>query len=196
MDVGWLGGMLALLVLASAYNMYTDSDERPLRCIISSKDGNRYCVRERAKLELAADRLAEVRARLDATVDHIRRNAQGEEGMRRICDRYKPNKIMETLPTSEHTAYTENKGKKIAFCLDTERTGGKLIDINTLTFVGLHEISHIGCKSVGHTPEYWSVFKSVLRHAVAAGAYHPVDYSKQPSRYCGMEITDNPYFDE
>lgn len=196
MEVGWLGGMLTVLVLASAYNMYVNSDERHLRCIISSRDGNRYCVRERAKLEMAADRLAEVRQRLDATVDHIRSTPNGDEAMRRITERYKPNKIMETLPTSEHTAYTENKGKKIAFCLDTEREGGRLIDINTLTFVGLHEISHIGCKSIGHTPEYWAIFKQVLSHAVDAGAYDPVDYSRSPARYCGMQITDNPYFDE
>ena len=27
-----------------------------------------------------------------------------------------PNKIVEILPNSEYTAYSENKGKKLAFC--------------------------------------------------------------------------------
>ena len=24
--------------------------------------------------------------------------------------------------------------------------------------------------------------------------YNPIDYSKTPARYCGMNITDNPYY--
>lgn len=195
MDVGFLGWMMVCLVLASAFCIYINGDERNLRCIISSEDGNRYCVRDTAHLEASAARLAQVRERLDRTVQHMRTHGQDDEAMVRICNKYKPNKIMEILPTSEHTAYTENKGRKIAFCLKTEREGGKLIDINTLTFVGLHEISHIGCISIGHTTEYWSVFKRVLDHAVKCGAYEPVNYANKPTRYCGMDITDNPYYD-
>jgi hypothetical protein len=26
------------------------------------------------------------------------------------------------------------------------------------------------------------------------GVYHPEDYGKDSKTYCGMEITDNPYF--
>jgi len=25
--------------------------------------------------------------------------------------------------------------------------------------------------------------------------YHPVDYKNKPQPYCGMTITDNPYYD-
>ena len=34
---------------------------------------------------------------------------------------------METLPTSSYTAYSENKGEKIAFCLNKTKEGNKLI---------------------------------------------------------------------
>ena len=47
-------------------------------------------------------------------------------------------KISETLPTSEFTAYSENKGEKLAFCITTTKKGSKLIDENTLTFVAIH----------------------------------------------------------
>ena len=32
-------------------------------------------------------------------------------------------KISETLPTSQYTAYSENKGEKLAFCTTTKKDG-------------------------------------------------------------------------
>jgi hypothetical protein len=105
------------------------------------------------------------------------------------------NKIVETLPTSEYTAYSENKGKKIAFCLNKEKhNNNNLIDENTLMFVAIHEMSHIATESIGHNKEFWDNFKFLLNEAKEAGVYEVVDYSKNNQEYCGMTITDNPYF--
>ena len=105
-------------------------------------------------------------------------------------------KIVETLPTSIHTAYSQNKGEKLAFCLDVEKKGiSKLIDLNTLTFVAIHELAHIATESVGHTEEFWDNFKFLLKEAININIYKPVDYKKKPQKYCGMNITDNPLFD-
>ena len=41
--------------------VYHNSEYNQLKCIISDVDGNKYCVRERAKLAEAADRLASTR---------------------------------------------------------------------------------------------------------------------------------------
>ena len=71
----------------------------------------------------------------------------------------------------------------------------KLIDINTLTFVALHELSHIMTSSIGHKQEFWSNFKFLLENAKEANIYQPIDYKKNPTNYCGMKITDNPYYD-
>ena len=70
-----------------------------------------------------------------------------------------------------------------------------MIDENTLTFVGIHEVSHIMTKSIGHKPEFWRNFKFLLQNAKQIGIYEPVDYKKKPQPYCGMDITDNPYYD-
>jgi hypothetical protein len=70
----------------------------------------------------------------------------------------------------------------------------KLIDINTLTFVALHELSHIMTESIGHKQEFWTNFKFMLKHAVKEGIYEPIDYSKSPEDYCGLMIDDNPLF--
>ena len=50
-------------------------------------------------------------------------------------------------------------------------------------------------KSVGHKQEFWQNFKFLLENAKAANIYQPVDYKKNPQGYCGMTITDNPYYD-
>ncbi len=113
-----------------------------------------------------------------------------------MIENYNPKKIYETLPTSEYTAYSENKGEKLAFCLDTEKNSkGKLIDDNTLMYVALHELSHIASKSIGHTDEFWNNFKFLITESKKINIYNPIDYGKKSHRYCGMDITDNPYFD-
>jgi hypothetical protein len=182
-------------VLLLCLRIYYDSDMFNLKCIISSKDGNRYCVRERQKLELAANLLAEVTAKCKALVQYMKEKHPDDPRVKRLVEGFNPQKISETLPTSELTAYSENKGEKIAFCLNTTKNGDKLIDINTLTFVALHELSHILTESIGHKQEFWNNFKFVLVNAKAAGIYDPVDYKKNPKEYCGMTINDNPYYD-
>ena len=99
------------------------------------------------------------------------------------------------MPTSKYTAYSENKGEKLAFCATTTKKGNKLIDENTLMFVALHELAHIATKSIGHTTEFWQNFKFLIEAAKEINVYNPVDYKEKPVNYCGMKITDSPYFD-
>ena len=40
--------------------MYYTSDEFQLKCIVSTIDGNKYCVRERKRVQEAADMLAKI----------------------------------------------------------------------------------------------------------------------------------------
>jgi len=167
-----------------------------LKCIISDVDGEKYCVRERNKLELAADKLAEVNNNLKSIVKYCGEKFPDNELVIRMKKGYNPKKIMETLPTSEYTAYSENKGEKLAFCLDTKKNSqGKLIDLNTLTYVAIHELAHIATLSIGHTSEFWKNFKFLLNVAKDINVYEPIDYKNNPQQYCGMTISDNPYFD-
>jgi hypothetical protein len=183
------------VILLFCLRIYYDSDAFNLKCIIASKDGNTYCVREREKLELAANLLAEVTKRLKDMVAYMKAKHPDDPRTIRLVEGFNPKKISETLPPSELTAYSENKGEKIAFCLNTKKDGNKLIDINTLTFVALHELSHIMTESIGHKQEFWQNFKFLLTNAKAANIYQPIDYKKKPQDYCGMTINDNPYYD-
>ncbi len=186
----FLGFVLFLCLI-----VYYQSDAYDLKCIIASQDGNRYCVRERQKMELAANLLADVTQKMKDMVKYLKERQPEDPRTKRLVEGFNPTKITETLPTSELTAYSENKGEKLAFCLNKRKDGTKLIDINTLTFVALHELSHIATKSVGHGQEFWENFKWVLQNAKEAGIYSPIDYKKYPEEYCGMTINDNPYYD-
>jgi hypothetical protein len=146
-------------------------------------------------LELAADLLAEVSQKCKDLVIHMGKKYPENEDVIRLVEKFNPTKISETLPTSEYTAYSENKGEKIAFCLNTTKKGDKLIDINTLTFVALHELAHIMTISEGHKQIFWQHFKFLLEEAKEINIYTPVDYKKNPEPYCGMKITDNPLYD-
>ena len=195
MNIGILGYVLIIFIVVVSIKIYRESDVFNLKCIVSDVDGNKYCVRERNKLTLAADMLARTTTKLKQLVAYVSEKFPDRENIKRLKDGFNPKKVVETLPTSEFTAYSENKGEKIAFCLDAEKGNNKLIDENTLMFVGIHEISHVATKSVGHTDEFWKNFKFLLEQAVEIKIYTPVDYKKNPKRYCGMEITDNPYYD-
>jgi hypothetical protein len=167
-----------------------------LKCIISSVDKNTYCVREREKLEEAADLLAKVTEKCKHLVKYVEDHYGDKENVQRLVSGFNPQKVMETLPTSTLTAYSENKGEKIAFCLNKQKENNNvLIDEHTLTFVAIHELSHIASKSIGHKSEFWENFHFLLQCAKEAGIHEPVNYKETPKEYCGMRITDNPYYD-
>uniref|UniRef100_A0A6C0AK09 WLM domain-containing protein n=1 Tax=viral metagenome TaxID=1070528 RepID=A0A6C0AK09_9ZZZZ len=189
------GYILIGFVVMFCLKIYSESDAYNLKCIESSVDGNTYCVRETPKLELVANLLATVTVKLKKLVKHMEKKYPKRENVKRLVNGFNPKKINETLPTSQFTAYSENKGEKLAFCTTTTKRGTKLIDENTLTFVGIHEISHIMTKSIGHKQEFWRNFKFLLQNAKQIGIYQPIDYKKKPKEYCGMDITDNPYYD-
>jgi hypothetical protein len=187
---------LVLFIIGICLYIYFDSDSFQLKCIISSVDGNKYCVRERANLNAAADLLAKTTAQCKKLVAYAAEKHPNDERVKRLVKGYNPQKIMETLPTSQYTAYSENKGEKLAFCLNQKKDDPtNLIDEHTLMFVAIHELSHVMTKSIGHKSDFWENFKFMLQNAKAAGIHEPKDYKKEPAEYCSMKLTDNPYYD-
>lgn len=194
MKINYLGVILVILMIFFGLKIYKDSDSFNLRCVISKVDGNTYCVRERSKLELAADLLAEATSNMKKLVKYMEQKHSANPAVKRLVENFNPDKISETLPTSEHTAYSENKGEKMAFCLNEDKQGTRLIDLSTLTFVAIHELAHLMTVSIGHKEEFWDNFKLLLKYAKESGIYEPVDYSKSPVQYCGTRIDENPFY--
>jgi hypothetical protein len=191
-----LGYFVILVVFSICIFIFFRSDDFQLKCIVSTVDGNKYCVRERNQIQEAADLLATTTENLKKLVKYVVNKYPSQDNVKRLENNFNPKKIMETLPTSQFTAYSENKGEKIAFCLNKTKSGTEnLIDLHTLMFVAIHELSHVMTKSVGHKSEFWDNFKFLLENAKESGIHEPVDYSKKPIEYCSLKITDSPYFE-
>jgi len=187
--------LIIFLILGVCVYMYFESSDFQLKCVVSTVDGNKYCVRETSRVKESADLLAKVTDKCRKLVEYVGEKFPDQDNVKRLVKGFNPQKVMETLPTSEYTAYSENKGEKLAFCLNTEKNGNTMIDEHTLTFVAIHELSHIATKSIGHKTEFWENFKFLLEQAKASGIHTPRDYKKEPQKYCGMTIRDNPAFD-
>lgn len=186
---------IVILIIGICGYIYFDASNFQLKCVVSTVDGNKYCVREGAKVKESADMLATVTGKCKKLVEYVGQKFPNKENVKRLVDGFNPKKVMETLPTSEYTAYSENKGEKLAFCLNTEKGGSNMIDEHTLTFVAIHELSHIATKSIGHKTEFWENFKFLLEQAKESGIHTPRDYKQEPQKYCGMIIRDSPAFD-
>ena len=187
--------VFVILIIGVCGYLYFEKSDFQLKCVVSTVDGNKYCVRESAKVKESVDMLARVTEKCKKLVKYVGEKFPDQANVKRLVEGFNPQKVMETLPTSEFTAYSENKGEKLAFCLNTEKGGSTMIDEHTLTFVAIHELSHISTKSIGHKSEFWENFKFLLEQAKAAGLHTPKDYKKEPQKYCGMTIRDNPAFD-
>ena len=187
---------IVILVVGACIYIYFKDESFQLKCIVSTVDGNKYCVREREKLQDAADLLANISTKCKKLVEYCAEKYSDKPCIKRLKSGFNPQKFMETLPTSEYTAYSENKGEKLAFCLNRTKKGeDNMIDEHTLMFVAIHELSHIATESIGHKSEFWGNFKFLLECAKESGIHNPTDYKKQPTEYCGMKIRDNPYYD-
>ena len=196
MKLNMCGFILILFIILIALKMYYESDVFNLRCIVSTVDGKKYCVREIKNVQKASNLLARTTESIEYLVENVGQRYSSRDNVKRLVENFNPTTIKETLPTSEYTAYTENKGEKMAFCLNKKKhNDDNLIDSNTLMFVAIHEVAHIMTESVGHTEEFWNNFKFLLENAVDLKIYTPVDYKSEPQGYCGMNITDNPYYD-
>jgi predicted metal-dependent hydrolase len=171
-----------------------DKNHNELFYVQSSVDNKKYLVQNLQDKQTAADTLAQIRRNLEQVVEHMRNNKkyQRDDRVRRLVEKFNPNNMMETEPDSKYTSFSVNKGEKIHMCLRSRDGQNKIEEMNTLMFVALHELAHIATKSVGHTKEFWDNFRFLLERGIEIGVYTPVDYSKEPKSYCGIEVTDTP----
>lgn len=68
MNINIFGIIVFIFIIVIIFKIYHESDMFQLKCIVSDIDGNKYCVRERDKIQLVADLLAKVTNNMKALV--------------------------------------------------------------------------------------------------------------------------------
>tara|TARA_Y100000389_G_C17386348_1_gene477247 strand:- start:124 stop:714 length:591 start_codon:yes stop_codon:yes gene_type:complete len=163
--------------------------------IVYSKIDNRpYVVKSLPNKQKAADLLAKMNRRLILLVEHMQKNDGSkfdQTDVDRLTTNFNPDNISEGTDKSNYTSYSINKGEKIIFCLRSRDGMNKLIDLNTIMYVAIHELSHLMTEEVGHPPVFWKNFRILLKEAVELGLYKKVNYAEKPVKYCGINIKSN-----
>jgi len=164
----------------------------------STVDHQKYIVRNLPDKQDAADRLARTRAKLLRLMTALKQTHADKPFVAQMLRNFDadPSRFSESTPDASYTSYSVNKGEKVYMCLRQRNEREELIDENIITFVALHEMSHIGTVDVGHTPLFWNNFGWLLKRAEEIQIYQYTDFAAHPVEYCGIHITDQPTYDK
>jgi hypothetical protein len=114
-----------------------------------------------------------------------------QRDLERLANNFNEDNIHENTPNTKYTSYSVNKGEKIFFCLRNKHTE-KLVELNTIMFVAIHELAHLMTEEIGHPQIFWNNFKFLLKVAIDQKVYKYIDFNNYPKEYCGIKITDTP----
>lgn len=185
--------MFIIVFLSLCSYMYVEGLNNEVTYVKSSIDNKEYLVRNVDDKQKAADLLSQMSININKLLDYLKEKYESEP-VKRLLNKYDPTNITESSSSSKYTSYSVNKGEKIVLCIRSRDENAKLIDLNTLMFVSLHELAHIMTISIGHTDEFWTNFKFLLTKSIELNIYKEIDYSKYPQKYCGITITDSPLY--
>ena len=193
-----LGGVALIMSIAgAAYTAFSYKESKyEMALVKSSIDDKSYLVRNmKDKLE-AANRLANIRAKLLILMKHLQQDFGERPFVKQVIRNFdaNPERFAESTPDAAYTSYSVNKGEKVFMCLRQRDEQENLVDENILIFVSLHEMSHIGTASIGHTKEFWNHFAWLLERAEALKIYTYQNFAAHPVEYCGVHITDSPKY--
>jgi len=192
MDIA--GVLVVLLIIALAWLLWDTYANGEVEYVKSGVDGKEYLVQSLPDKKEAADLLAQIIANLQKLVKHLEETQADDERTVRIVKNFNANAISEGSENAKYTSYSVNKGEKVVLCLRSRDKSNKLMDLNTMMFVALHELSHISSKTIGHDETFWNNFKWLLQNSVQIGIYQEQDFKQKPVEYCGIQITDYPLY--
>jgi len=188
--------VICILLLNTYIKQYSD-----IEIIKSTYDNNEYLVRKITDNtgKDAANILAQLNERAMILIKDLNKkynNAEDGDEKRVFIDRLTNNYRREALSESSSfhsgTSYSLNKGEKIVLCI-RQKPDNSFVDLNTLTYVFLHELAHLGTvEDRSHSPIFDKNFRFILQEAINLKLYDYRDYHKYPIPYCGKQITNTP----
>jgi hypothetical protein len=173
--------------------------------ILSTVDDNCYRVRNGKYKHYKADLLANLKIKLDILVNSLKNDPEYNQNInvKRLVHNWSSGvSIKETGNMETDAAYVINK-KYMSFCLqESPNMGGKVNNdtieqLNLLTYVGIHETSHIMSGEIGHGSEFVSNFEFLLKYAKTLKdpsgnpLYIPLNTLKTPDHYCGVSLLNS-----
>jgi hypothetical protein len=161
----------------------------------TASDNKIYYVQDYDNHKDAADVLSKLSTNSVKLVTYLSNKYPEKENVARLKEKFNPDKIREAVHEKNSTSYTINKGEMMHLCLRNKDKNKTLHEHNLLMFVIIHELAHIASKSIGHNDEFYENFKFLLNESSELGIYHPVNFKNNPEEYCGINVTNNPYFE-
>jgi len=161
--------------------------------------GEQYLVRNLEDKDKAADMLSEIKTKLKKLVDYVDKHCDNSNSERTkfispynktIKNKFNFILFRESTDSSKFTSYSINKGEEIVFCLRSI-PDNKLHNINELMYVAIHEIAHVGCPEIGHTPLFKKINLDLLKYAIECDVYKYKNYNSMPEQYCGIQLANN-----
>ena len=186
---------LTIIILVLSLYKYFEKTFSELVKVKSTVDGREYYVQNLPDKQIACDNLAKLRAILLKVVNYMADHFPNDDRCHRLKKNFNPDRLIENSNKGKYTSYSVNKGEKIMLCIRQRNDSNDLVDLNTVTFVAIHELAHLMTKSIGHTDEFWENMKFLLHNVINSdlGVYQYQPFHKDPIEYCGTKITDTPY---
>lgn len=186
--------LILIIIIAVIYmsvHVYFDTD---VDYVQSKHDQRKYLVRNLSDKSAAADLLAIIRDKLIKLVEYSSLKYPDDPRIKRLREKFDPDQMSEGAKNNGYTSYSVNKGEKLVFCVRQRDEQERLLDLNTMMFVSIHELAHIMTESVGHSHEFWENMKFLLHLAMEDDLkiYQYQPYHKKPQPYCGTVIADTP----
>ena len=132
--------IIIIVISVVCFFIHYEGKYSDLTYVVSTVDDEAYLVRNREDSQKAADLLATIKKNLTSIVKYLEENNKSDPSVQRLIRKYKPQNISESIPNTNYTSYSVNKGEKIVFCIRDKKTH-ELVDINTMMFVAIHELS-------------------------------------------------------
>ena len=190
MEISTEGLIIIIVTIIGIYYIYNYYANIGLMKVRSKIDDKEYTVQIKDDSLEAANLIAKIREKLVVLMEHLEKSfSLNDERVRLLKKNFRPDRLKEGVDTPGYTSYSINKGEQIVLCL---RSNDKLVDLNTMLFVVLHEFAHLSTESVGHTEEFWDNFKWILEESINIGIYTKQEFKVKNVEYCGMTITSSP----
>lgn len=188
----------AAFVAVAWIAMYFKGSKYPMSLTQSEIDKEYYLVRNLPDKQEAANRLSRVRAKILTLRKYLEQTHMSKPFVQQLINGFdcSAERFSESTPDAQYTSYSVNKGEKVYMCLRQRDEKEELVNENIILFVALHEMSHVGTTSIGHTPEFWNHFAWILEQAEHVSIYQYTDFAAHPVEYCGVHITDSPKYKE